>query len=144
MKFLPHQLTDAIRRMLPPEEKKRLGVAALTMSELIDRVSVKTERDLQNQVAAFLRLKDIPFYTSRMDRRTTNRVGQPDFLCCVPPRGILLGLECKLPGEEPTEDQWREIKAIKAAGGIAWVVHSLAEVKSLFELKSILDELQKP
>lgn len=126
---------DEFKRYLAPAEKKRLGVAALTLDELISRQTIKTEKQLQQQIADYLRLRGIPFYRSRMDKRTTNKRGQPDFLCCVarPIIGRFVAFECKLPGQHPTEEQQRELEAIRNAGGIAAVVYDLIAVKTILD-----------
>ena len=136
MRFFSKDLPDAIKRKLPPEEKKRLGSLALTLEELVERQEVRTERQLQNQIADYLRLKGIPFIRSRMDRKTTVRVGVLDFNCCVPPHGKFIGLEVKLPGESPTEEQDKEIEAINRAGGMAVIVSCLHDVKQVVDLFS--------
>lgn len=133
MKFFSRNLPEAVKQKLPPEEKKRLGIAAMTMDELITRQSVRTERDLQNQIADYLRLRGVPFYRSRMDKRTTSKLGTPDFLICVASK--FLALEAKRDGEEPTPEQVMELDAIRAAGGIALIVTKLEQVKI------VLDEL---
>ncbi len=130
---------DNVKRLMSPADKKAFGVAALTINELIERQEVNSEKDFQNQVADYLRMKGIPFYRSRMDKRTRNKVGQPDFLICLPPHGRFIGLECKVPGQLATEDQLNEIEAILKAGGFAIVVRSLAEVKTILEYHSILE-----
>jgi hypothetical protein len=62
-------------------------------------------------------------------------VGIPDILACY--RGRFLGLEVKLPGEEPSPMQWKVLDEIRAAGGIARVVRTVVEVTDL------LDKLDK-
>lgn len=123
-----------MKRKLPPEEKKRLGAAALTLDELISRQTIRSERDLQNQIADYLRLRDIPFYRQRMDKRTTGKVGTPDFICCV--AGYFVAFECKRPGGKLIEEQARQIQAIRDANGQA------VEVTTLEQVKRILDNIE--
>jgi hypothetical protein len=61
-----------------------------------------------------------------MDKRTTNKKGQPDFLFVY--RGRPIGLEVKLPGKMPTEDQVRVMDAMVKDGWTVTVVRSLGEV----------------
>lgn len=54
-------------------------------------------------------------------------VGIPDLLVCF--TGVFIGLECKLPGEEPSPVQRVVLKRIEKAGGYAAVVTSVHEVE---------------
>ncbi len=58
--------------------------------------------------------------------------GQPDI------SGILHGgrafqIEVKRPGKFPDDNQWRQINAIRAAGGIAGCAHSVAEALAIVD-----------
>jgi hypothetical protein len=57
--------------------------------------------------------------------------GIPDILVCF--QGRFLGLEVKLPGEEPSPVQRKVLSEIKAAGGIARVVTTVEEVAALLD-----------
>lgn len=48
------------------------------------------------------------------------RAGVPDFLVCH--RGKFVAIECKAGKGKTTALQDRELQAIEAAGGVAWVV----------------------
>lgn len=52
--------------------------------------------------------------------------GAPDIVACY--RGRFLGLETKLPGNDPTAVQLLRIDQIRKAGGIGQVVRSKADV----------------
>ncbi len=56
--------------------------------------------------------------------------GRPtlDFLVCW--RGRFIGIETKAPGKHATTQQKMTIKQIQAAGGEAWTIHSLDELKA--------------
>lgn len=58
---------------------------------------------------------------------TYTQRGTPDLLACW--QGDLIGVECKLPGEDATDEQKREGAKIVEAGGRFYVVHSLEELK---------------
>ena len=75
------QVTEAIlSRMSKAERAKMPGVQ--TADEAQSRFKARSERELQNQIAQYLRLKGIWFHTARMDKKTTAQVGTPDFLMC--------------------------------------------------------------
>ena len=55
--------------------------------------------------------------------------GVPDIICCY--KGHFLGLEVKLPGGRLTELQKRAIDKINRAGGIACLVESVDDVRTV-------------
>lgn len=57
-------------------------------------------------------------------------VGIPDLLVCW--RGMFIGLEFKQPGEEPSRKQAAVMQSIRNAGGVAKVIHSMAELRQLW------------
>jgi hypothetical protein len=97
----------------------------------------RMERDLHREVYNELnrRRPEVWFVDSRMDRKTTQRKGIPDFLCCV--NGGFLAIELKLAGHKPTEDQQRELNDLTLSGGVAFVARSVNEVIA------VLNELLK-
>ncbi len=54
-------------------------------------------------------------------------VGIPDLLVCY--RGRFIGIEVKMPGEEPTPKQLAVLRRIERAGGIALVAYSVLDVQ---------------
>jgi hypothetical protein len=88
----------------------------------------KDERELQRQIANWLRLHGIWFTQSRMDRRTSNTVGTPDFIFCY--RGRFVAWEVKCPWSRALRpEQQKAADAIVAAGGEWRLVTSLVEAK---------------
>ena len=59
------------------------------------------------------------------------RTGVPDLLVCY--KGVFIGLEIKVPGEDPTKIQQFEIAMIKKAGGISLSVSCLRTVQDIIE-----------
>lgn len=57
--------------------------------------------------------------------------GIPDLILCY--KGRFIGLEVKTDDGKPTKLQEATIRKIKACGGIAAVVRSVAEVKAVIE-----------
>jgi hypothetical protein len=62
-----------------------------------------TERELHKSVGNVLRLRGIEYVESRMDRRTTQRRGVPDFLFAVSTAAV--AWELKLPGKKLDPEQ---------------------------------------
>jgi hypothetical protein len=54
-----------------------------------------TEKDLHVAIRSLLSLKGIEYFESRMDKRTTQRKGTPDFIFAVEGRAV--AWECKSP-----------------------------------------------
>lgn len=111
--------------------KKLSPAQTVTLEECAE---LENERELQDQVASYLRFKQIPFVRSRTDKRTTNQVGTSDFICCV--NGRFLALEAKMPGKRPTAEQEAFLEAVRLAGGHACVVHSLGKAVEALKLIS--------
>lgn len=53
-------------------------------------------------------------------------------------RGRFLGVEVKVPGKGPTEDQKQFLQNVTAAGGVALVVHSVDELKRDLDEEGVL------
>lgn len=86
---------------------------------------LKDEATLQDDIAQYLRLKEIPFFRQRMDKKTTGTVGWPDFSYVV--KGRACFIECKMPGNELSAEQMGVSISLTLAGALYSVVHSLAE-----------------
>jgi hypothetical protein len=123
-------IPEHIRRLMPGEVRRELGKAAMTVPEIEAQNAIKLERQLQDGIAGYLRLKGVTFGQSRMDRRTTYTVGWPDFTFVVNGRACFL--EAKLPGEQPTDKQVEIMAGLEKAGAFVRVVHSLAAAVSAF------------
>jgi len=53
--------------------------------------------------------------------------GEPDILCCR--KGRMVVIEVKQPGRKPTDLQWAAMARWEDAGAVAFVAHSVDEVK---------------
>jgi hypothetical protein len=124
---------DHFKTKLPPEERKAMGKAGWTKEDAEARFSCRQERRLQDEVAAWLDISGIWYSRSRMDKRTTNKAGTPDFLCCV--EGQFFAIECKSARGRLSEAQDEAIKHIWACRGIAIIAYSLKRV--IDEVESI-------
>lgn len=62
----------------------------------------------------------------------TNRNGVPDIIACI--NGIFVAFEVKQPGKSATKLQEWNIDEIQKAGGKAFCVHSLDEVKDALKI----------
>ncbi len=130
----PSNLPDALLRRVSPADRRAAGLPA-PLAELAKlakvRSDLKWEKELQSQIDNWLRLHGITAIRARMDRRTSNNLGTPDFLFAV--QGRAVALEAKLPGREPTEDQRRVMAGLAKDGWKVAVVHSLDEARTVIE-----------
>ena len=78
-----------------------------------------------------LALEERGAYVVTIHGEPMGRVGCPDFIICW--RGRFIAIEVKRPGNVPTRAQVRQLELIRKAGGIAVVVHSVAEALAVLE-----------
>ena len=90
------------------------------------RPSEKSEAEIQNEIADWLRSQRAFFVWHRMDAPTTCAVGTPDFVGCSKTFGPF-ALEVKRPGGKETREQAGALMHAQLEGMRAAVVHSLAE-----------------
>lgn len=107
-------LPDHILRLMSAEDRKPLGKAGVTREEAEEKAAVKCEKDLHDLFTNWLRLNDLHFIHSRMDRKPTIRAGWPDFtvirgelVCCI---------EFKAPGGKLRPEQVKVINELLTTG----------------------------
>lgn len=123
----PKAIPSAMLRCISPADRAPIGKAANTESESFALNEAQTERELQNQIEQYLRTKDVrAIFRSRMDRKTTGVVGQPDFLFTY--RGRPVALECKLPGRHMSPAQIEVMHDMDKDGWFVRTVYSLDDV----------------
>ncbi len=127
-------LSDWLLARVSPADRKTAGLPP-PISELaaksVAKSYLKREKELQNQIVSWLRLRNVTVLWSRMDRRLTATIGWPDITFAV--KGRAVALEAKLPGCEPTEDQRRVMAGLSSDGWAVKVVHSLDEARAVVE-----------
>ena len=65
------------------DDRRSLGKGTMTKDEALAKAALKSERDLQDLISEYLRMKNIVAVRSRMDKKTTVPVGTPDFVFAV-------------------------------------------------------------
>jgi VRR-NUC domain len=89
---------------------------------------MQPERRLVQKIQAYLEEQGArPFKIHGDD--SYQEAGIPDLLVCL--RGRFVGLEVKLPGNSPSPLQEKVLREIKRSGGIAEVVTSVDQVRTL-------------
>lgn len=144
-------LNDKQRGMIAPEVRATLGKAAITTAEAVAAAEDKAERELQGEIANYLRLHDIQFIRPDMRKRSPLPEGWPDFTFAY--RGVPVALESKTPtGKLSAVQEQMHIK-LKKDGWRVVVVRGLPEVQILLRFldaqmnaveRTIGDELKKP
>ena len=115
--------------------KKRLSVSDLATEKEIQRAilewlaCIKVFAWRQNRGAMSGAHKGKPWFVR------FGPPGQSDILGVVPSLGRFLAIEVKRVGKQPTEDQQGFLDRVTAAGGIAFVAHSLEECQTRFNDK---------
>jgi len=84
-----------------------------------------SEREIQDQFAAWLTERQIPFIRSRMDRRATIQTGWPDFTILWMRRNIMI--ECKAVGGKLSQRQVRRIEYLRRSGNVVEIARNLSE-----------------
>ena len=125
-----NELPDALLRRVSPQDRKSVGLPP-PMSEIVSRAAAKSdakrEKDLQNKIENFLRLRGTTVLRPRMDKKTRIKKGWPDFTFAI--KGRAVAMEAKLPGENPSEAQAKKLSALAKDGWAIKVVYSLDEAR---------------
>lgn len=128
--FLPNH----VLRLMSKDDRKALGKAGVTSEEAADKAQARSEKELQDQIEQFLRMRGVKWIVrSRMDRKTTNQKGNPDFLFVY--HGTPMAWEAKLPGESLRVEQ-HQAAVNMLQDGWHWRV-----ITDLSEAKETLDDL---
>ena len=133
---LLNKLTQKVRGTLPG------GLAAnMTAAEAGAKYQAGEERNLQRDMSNFFRhVRGLWFRCNAMNKKTTGKVGEPDFIGVY--RGRFFGIECKGPGGKLSSEQGAELDAIRAAGGVAVVAFAVADAQEV--LRDIDDSFLAP
>ncbi len=116
---------------MPPEERKQLGKAGVTIAEATEKHSAKLEKEIHDQIEGWLRIRGITYRHDRMDRKTTGTVGWPDFTFAI--HGKAIAVEVKRPGETVSDEQGRCQQGLSRDGWLVLIAHSLNDVKSFVD-----------
>ena len=101
-----------------------------TAAESAAKYQAGEERVLQRDMANFFRhVRGLWFRTSAMNKKTTGKVGEPDFIGVY--RGRMFGIECKGPGGKLSSEQGAELAAIREAGGVAVVAFAVSDAQEV-------------
>lgn len=77
------------------------------------------EKQFENKIKKYI--EDLGGYQVKFFANSMTRKGVPDLLCCL--RGKFLAIEVKAENGHPSELQLYQIRKIREAGGIAFVLY---------------------
>src|SRR5437667_2979595 len=116
-------LPEHILVRLSESDRKALGQS--TKQETMQKGEQTAERDLQKLIYSELLRRGLFFHYSRSDRRTTTRLGTPDF--ALPIHGKYVAIECKTPTGFQTQEQLHVQTKIELQGGNYHLARSFDE-----------------
>lgn len=97
---------------------------------------VEDESELHDDIIRLCKSRGWYYVRSRMDKRTTQAVGVPDFIIAAD-GGKSIWIECKAKGNKPTNEQLATITFLKAKGHVAGICYNMTDVaKLIYESKS--------
>lgn len=109
----------------------------MTADECAAKSTAMAEKELQQQIRALLDRLGIWYHWSRMDRKTTCRVGTPDFLfvVCQCVSGELirrpLAFECKANGNKLTPEQRDAERSMMGDGWYYFVIRDYVDALNI-------------
>jgi hypothetical protein len=125
MGIRPEQLSDQQWKLVAPAQRKRYGKTARTFAEIDAATERKNERADHDQFINYCNLKGISYIHANPTRKSTIRVGWPDFslFFC----GRVAFIEFKGLGRQLTHEQDAIRRELEANGFFYFVAHSLSE-----------------
>ena len=133
MKVLPENILNKMSKEDRDQFALAVGVrsAGLTKEEIYEENYKKQEKHIQNEIAAFLRLKDIPYINPPMHKKSGLPLGWTDFTFAI--NGKACAVEAKAPGGTLREEQKNLHQTLLKSGWKVAVVYSLAEFIAFFK-----------
>lgn len=101
----PRLLPDKMVNLISERDRKLLNIQ--TAEERMKKMVVKNERELQRQIVAYLRLRDIEVIWHATHKKSTATAGTPDILFAIKSYGIpmAVGIEVKFGAGTLTHEQ---------------------------------------
>lgn len=136
MNLLPRNITAC---MSAADQRAILG---RTPAESREKAIVKDERELQKQIANYLRLLGVWNIQSRMDKRASNTLGTPDFV--FPYKGNFVAWEVKIPWAKSLRpEQTHARDGIIKQGGEWRLITAFSEAQEHLRELDYLDKLDE-
>jgi hypothetical protein len=124
-------LPDNILKCLSAEDRARLGKVGMTAEETLEAGKEKAEKQIQSEIAQYLRLHEIEFIWPDSRKKSHLPEGWPDFTFCY--RGVACGVEAKTPSGTVEPHQILRHEQMRRNGWVVIIARSVADVKALFQ-----------
>lgn len=111
-------------------EAKRLARKQPTQDAAPRSKTEISEKKLHDQIIKYAAERGYLLFYSAMDRKTSRRIGEFDFTCCLP-GGRIIFAECKVCGRKPSESQLSVQAWLRKLGHTAEIISSLSEFEQL-------------
>lgn len=105
--------------------------------------AVEVESELHQEIIDLCKRRGWFYVRSRMDKRTTQAIGVPDFIIAADD-GKTIWIEAKAKGNKPTTEQLATITFLKAKGHLAGLAYNMADVMNLILTMSVVQAAPRP
>lgn len=117
-------IPDHILRRMNPEDRPK-GVEGMTKEQLAERHEAKSEKELQEQISGYLRIRGIWFERKSMHKKSTGTTGCPDFLFAV--NGHPVAFEVKTRTGRTSDAQESAIEQMITNGWNVYTIRSFGD-----------------
>lgn len=124
MNSLPQNPTASVKKRNPHLFPANEAAQDASEAEKGAKVASDRESKLHDQIIEQLVRRRFYFVRSRMDKKTTQPKGTPDFICAAP-NGIVYFIEVKKPGAKLTKEQTITRHVLLALGHRHHVVYHM-------------------
>ena len=121
-------LPENVKRLMSPEERKKLGKAGELAAETLARVEIKCERDLQKLISNELNRRGYYVTNASMRKKTTTPLGTPDFIVCI--NSQYVAIEVKYDKGKLRKEQVEALAQIERNGGKTATVRTFDEFRA--------------
>jgi hypothetical protein len=123
---------------MDPRDRKKLGNAGRTQKEISAVNYVKSERNIHDQFASFLRRHDLPYVHSDPTKKSSIIAGHPDFLVTRGRIGVYI--EFKIPPNQLSKVQVEYINFLVKNANEVHVIAETAPGVALQKAQDVITE----
>lgn len=123
-------------RLMSKADRESCGQGNELPEEIAVKIEARAEKELQREIAQYLRLQGIQFINPPMNKRSMLPEGWPDFSLAY--KGKPIALECKTATGKLSREQAAMHLLLMADGWTVKTVRSLDEVRNLLKETQLL------
>lgn len=125
-------LSNRQLNMISVKEREQFGKAALTSEEAAEKLDLRLEGEVEDQIVSYLTLRGVRFIVrQRRDKRTRTKKGTPDLMFSWFNRAVALEVKGPIGKLSPEQEKVRD--AMQCDGWIWYLVRNVEEVKKILE-----------